>query len=252
MKLVTTIFLLFLATFAWAQKGKGLVLELCHPDSFEQKEVLVQIKGPNNIDTFMGKDQSSLCLHALDTGRYWLCLHAPNKALHVRRLKVYEAYYVKTYVNLFETDSTEIASEGGYQRFLNQFGTCHTDKGLSFHVTNAERDELLHITVQLLQTDTLEYGTFTLYDGTVTVPHRAYGNYQVFFSHVGGHSVSENISHALEVPSHFALEMEPKLFVLNPYIEHGGPEAESLLGPYGQDPPIKSSIYREMSFKRAR
>lgn len=249
MKLVIALFLLFTSTLSLAQKGKGLVLELCHPDSFEQREVLIQLKGANNLDTFMGKGQSSLRLHDLDTGRYWLCVHAPNKPMHVRRLKVYEAYYAKSYINLYETDSTEILQEGEYLRFLNQFGTCHTGKDMAFQVINVERDDLFQITVQLLQTDTLEYGTFTLYDGVAIIPHRDYGNYQALFSHVAGHPVSENISHALEAPSHFTLEMEPKLFVLDPFTKAYKPDATHLFGPHGQEAPRKSSIYREMPSK---
>ena len=248
-KLRSTLFLLFVATFSMAQKGKGLVLELCNPDSFEQREILIQLKGASNLDTFMGKDQLSLRLHALDTGRYWLCVHAPNKPMHLRELKVYEAYYAKTYINLYEKDSTEIVPEGEHLRFLNQFGTCHTGKQLSLKVINAETYDLLNITLQLLQADTLEYGTFILYDGASSTSSRDYGDYQMLLSHIGAHSVSQAVSHVMGAASHFEMEMQPKIFVLDPYIEIDDPSSEPFFGPYGQDGPRKSRIYREMPSK---
>lgn len=170
---------------ASAQKGNGLVLELCHADSFLRGEVQLKLQGRDTeITASMGAGRSVIRLHNLDTGIYLLHTGTEKLGLYERKLKVYEAYYAKSFINLYETDSSQITQLSDRKQFLNQFGTCNARRNLHLHVTNAEREGLMDITVQLLETDTLVYGTFTTYQGTAFINSPPEEDYRVLLSHV--------------------------------------------------------------------
>lgn len=229
-----------------AQKGKGLVLELCHPDSFLQEEVQVQLVGPKgSMDTVMGCGKSILRLHQLDTGIYYLLTSTLDRGLYERKLKVYEEYYAKTFINLHETDSLQIVQAGDRRRFLNQFGTCNTRRKLLLHVTNAEQDGVIDITIRLLQTDTLVYGTFATYDGRANIIGPPEEAYLVQLSYVGSHTKSTTVN-SRQDETQLCMDMDFFRF-LNPVTVTDRMYSDvPFFDPFGQERARRSFLYREM------
>lgn len=233
---------------ASAQKGNGLVLELCHADSFLRGEVQLKLQGRDTaITASMGAGKSVLRLHNLDTGIYLLHTGTEKLGLYERKLKVYEAYYAKSFINLYETDSSQITQLSDRRQFLNQFGTCNTRHKLHLHVTNAEREGLMDITVQLLETDTLVYGTFTTYQGTAFINSPPEEDYWVLLSHISMQPIHSKIKVTSRSDEMYhTIRIENPAAHLDAVIVDDHINSVPFFDPYGQERARRDILYPEI------